>query len=207
MSNAKVRVAGCFSELLQCRIGPDGSIVLITLQCRVPAVEAWHGNGPGWSIHCSGERSIAPKRARRFLAASGLHLSGSVRLRSAMSARGGVGASTATFVALIRFAGMDVLPDDPTRACIVTERASDPLMFPDAGRSAGLTAKGAFCGTFRPCRASMCSKVSLAGLNGLMRVTANSRTSRTSPKPGGRQHRPLIVTKSRYWLLFQRFGQ
>lgn len=129
MSMPSVRVAGHFGEFLQGRIGPDGPVALVTLPCPALAVAAWHAPGPGLSIHGSGQRLITPERARRFLARLDRRLSGHVRLRAAMPAGGGAGASTAALVALARLAGIASAPEALARACIAAEGASDPLMF------------------------------------------------------------------------------
>lgn len=145
---APVRVAGHFGEFLQGRIGPGGPIALVTLPCPALAVEAWHAPGPGLSIHGSGQRLITPERARRFLARLDCVLSGRVRLRAAMPAGGGAGASTAALVALARLAGAVPAPDRLAAACIATEGASDPLMFPRPEELLWASREGRVLGTF-----------------------------------------------------------
>lgn len=134
MSPARVRVAGHFGEFLQGRLGPDGPVALITLPCAALAVDGWHHGGAGLSIHGTGQTLISPRRARSFLAGLGLRLSGRVRLRAAMPAGGGAGASTASLVALARLAGAAARPEVIARACLATEGACDPIMFPSPER-------------------------------------------------------------------------
>lgn len=130
MSAPQVRVEGHFGEFLQGRAGPGGPVALISVPCPALAVEGWHRPGPGLSVHGSGQRLITAERSRRFVAGLGRDLSGRVRLRAAMPAGGGAGASTATLVALARLSGAVLSPDALGRACIAAEGASDPLMFP-----------------------------------------------------------------------------
>jgi uncharacterized protein involved in propanediol utilization len=114
---------------MQGRIGPDGPVALISLPCPVLCVTAEHRPGRGLSVHGSGQRLITPDRAHRFLASLGLELSGSIRLRAAMPAGGGAGASTASLLALARLANASQPPETLAQACIRSEGASDPLMF------------------------------------------------------------------------------
>lgn len=134
MTPPPVRIAGHFGEFLQGRLGASGPVALVTLPCPALALEAWHRPGRGLRIHGSGQSLVTPERARRFLDRLGLGLSGAVRLRAAMPAGGGAGASTATLVALARLAGSSDGPDALARACVASEGASDPLMFPGAER-------------------------------------------------------------------------
>lgn len=150
MSAPCVRVAGHFGEFLQGRIGPAGPIALVTIPCPVLAVEAWHTPGRGLSVHCGGQRLITPERARKFLARLGADLAGHVRLRAAMPAGGGAGASTATLVALARLAGAAPAPEALAGACVAAEGASDPLMFPCPERLLWASREGRVLATLPP---------------------------------------------------------
>lgn len=145
-----IRVAGHFGEFLQGRLGSDGPIALITLPCPPLAVEAWHRPGRGLSVHGSGQRLITPERARKFLVALGTSLTGRVRLKAAMPAGGGAGASTASLVALARLAGAAAAPEAIARACIATEGASDPLMFPRPEQLLWASREGRILATLPP---------------------------------------------------------
>lgn len=118
------RVEGHFGELIQGRLGPDGSVVLITLPCPALAVEAQ--SAPLSDPH----GLLPPSRARALLTILGLPDPGPFALVANMPRGGGAGASTAALVALARLAGSRHSADDLARACVAVEGASDPLMFP-----------------------------------------------------------------------------
>ncbi|WP_301920094.1 propanediol utilization protein [Albidovulum sp.] len=150
MSQPSVRVAGHLGEFLQGRIGPEGPVALVTLPCPSLALQAWYRPGPGLTIHGSGQRLITPERARRFLARLDRRLSGHVKLRAAMPAGGGAGASTAALVALARLAGVAPAPEPLASACVAAEGASDPLMFPHPEQLLWASREGRVLGTFPP---------------------------------------------------------
>ncbi|WP_376877726.1 propanediol utilization protein [Albirhodobacter sp. R86504] len=128
-----IRVEGHFGELVQGRLGASGPVVLVSLPCAALAVTARLLPQAGLSIHGSGQRIISPARARALLQDLGIRMTGRIVLRADMPAGGGAGASTAALVAIARLAGVS---DSVSiaRACLRTEGATDPLMFPDAGR-------------------------------------------------------------------------
>jgi uncharacterized protein involved in propanediol utilization len=128
------RVSGHFGEFLQGRLGPAGPVVLVTLPCPAVWVEARVAAAAGLTLHCSGQRLLAPDHARRFLSRLGLHARGRVTLRATMPVGGGAGASTAALVALARAMRHDGTPASLARAAIATEGASDPLMFTNPER-------------------------------------------------------------------------
>lgn len=126
-----IRVEGHFGELMQGRLGPSGPVVLLSLPCPALAVTGSVQRGTGLALHGSGQRLVTPARARRFLHDLGYPLTGRVILRARMPAGGGAGASTASLTALARLAGATD-PDHIAIACLRSEGATDPLMFPDA---------------------------------------------------------------------------
>ncbi|WP_444666917.1 propanediol utilization protein [Cereibacter changlensis] len=126
-----VRVAGHFGELLQGRLGPEGPVALVTLPCPPLAAEAARRPGP-LALHQTAP-VMPPGQFGGFLRALGAPAEGSFRLRLEMPLGGGAGASTAARVALAHAAGVTD-PAIVARACLASEGASDPLMFPAPGR-------------------------------------------------------------------------
>ena len=127
-----MRVAGHFGELIQGRLGPDGSLALISLPCPALTVTAWSRPGRQLSLH--GARVLTTQRAHRFLRLLNLPLRAPVLLRAEMEVGGGAGSSTAALVALARVAGWRGAPLELARACLAVEGATDPLMFARAER-------------------------------------------------------------------------
>lgn len=133
-------VSGHFGELIQGRLGPDGPLALISLPC--PPLQMTAARHPAYTpayrpvrgLHIHGHGLITPARARIFLAHLGLKLSGRIALNAGMPIGGGAGSSTAALVALARLAGWDGAPARLAQACILSEGASDPLMYPRAER-------------------------------------------------------------------------
>ncbi|TPE49769.1 biphenyl 2,3-dioxygenase [Amaricoccus solimangrovi] len=82
---------------------------------------------------------IAPAEARALLGRLRIAPRGAFRLRIDAPPGGGAGASTAARVALARAAALGAgrpapVPETLARACVATEGASDPLMYPDPAR-------------------------------------------------------------------------
>lgn len=121
-------VAGHFGEWLQGRLGPDGPVVLITLPC------------PALTVRASHPENRAPRgvftddRLRGFLSRLDLPAATLPDLTCGMPPGAGAGASTATLVAVARWAGFVGPPEDLARACLATEGATDPLMWPAPDR-------------------------------------------------------------------------
>ncbi len=126
-----VRVAGHLGELLQGRLGPEGPVVLVTLPCPPLAAEAARRPGP-LALNQTAP-VMPPGQLGAFLRALGAPLEGSFRLRLEMPLGGGAGASTAARVALAHAAQVTDAAV-VARACLASEGASDPLMFPAPGR-------------------------------------------------------------------------
>lgn len=128
MTAPGLAVAGHFGEWLQGRLGPNGPVVLVTLPCPSLAVEVRAAE--------RGERTtvFAEDRLREFLARLGLPGDHLPAVSCAMPLGGGAGASTATLVAVARWAGYTGSPETLARACLATEGATDPLMWPDPDR-------------------------------------------------------------------------
>lgn len=148
LRKTQTRVLGHFGELVQGRIGPGGPLALITLPC--PSLAATLCRAPGtFRLHQTGARVLAGAEAARLLRALGRPVGGAHVLRLTMPAGGGAGASTAARVALARAAG----ETDPARiaaACLASEGASDPLMFPDPERLLWAPREGRVLGRLPP---------------------------------------------------------
>jgi uncharacterized protein involved in propanediol utilization len=132
MRAAAHQVSGHFGELMQGRLGRDGPIALISLPCAALNVTAWRRPGRHLALH--GARLLSPQRARLFLRSLGLSLRAPVQIRANIMAGSGAGSSTAALVALARVAGWQGDPAELARACVVSEGATDPLMFAQAER-------------------------------------------------------------------------
>lgn len=120
------RVAGHFGEWLQGRLGPDGPLALVTVNCAALYVEARRLTRGGMALEQQPD-ILDLSQAEAFLNRVG-GTTGAFSLVGTMPAGGGAGASTAALVALARAAG-----GCETRlaaACLATEGASDPLMLP-----------------------------------------------------------------------------
>ncbi|WP_417586408.1 propanediol utilization protein [Pararhodobacter oceanensis] len=126
------RVAGHFGELLQGRIGAEGPVALISLPCPALSLRAHLGGGTEFEL--GGEKILTLGQAQAFLRSLELSLHGRVEFHTDMPVGGGAGASTAALVALARLAGYQGEPQALADACITSEGASDPLMFPHPER-------------------------------------------------------------------------
>lgn len=125
-------VRGHFGELLQGRVGPQGQVALVTLPCPGLTCTVTRRPGPAGLFQPTG-RVLTLAEFRAFLRALGLPADGRHVLHLSMPVGAGAGASTAARVAIARAAGVT----DPiaiARACLATEGATDPLMFPNPGR-------------------------------------------------------------------------
>lgn len=122
-----LRVAGHFGEWLQGRIGPEGSLALVTVVCDPLAVEA-RRLGPG-ALEIRQDRPVLGlSRARDFLERIGAP-EGRFSLHADMPPGGGAGASTAALLALAAASGQR--GPALAQACLAVEGASDPLMLPN----------------------------------------------------------------------------
>ena len=143
-----VRVAGHFGEWLQGRLGPGGPVTLVTIPCAELCVTAERlGDGP---LDLAGDAgTVGLADAAMFLA--GLDLSqGTFHISAEMPAGGGAGASTATLVALARAAGFKGPAAILAKACLSTEGASDPLMYPHPDRLLWASREGRVIATIAP---------------------------------------------------------
>ncbi|KEP68151.1 biphenyl 2,3-dioxygenase [Thioclava dalianensis] len=144
---ARVSVAGHFGEWMQGRIGPEGEIALITLPCPALQVHASRRPAAQLQLH-SAQRLLVPARLRAFLQSLNrqpLSLPAprhAFTLRATMPPGGGAGASTAALVAIARLVRPDLDPAEIALACIATEGASDPLMWPRPDRMLWASRKG-----------------------------------------------------------------
>jgi uncharacterized protein involved in propanediol utilization len=126
-----------FGEWVQGRLGPEGPVVLVTLQPDRMMLEASVRPSARLSVktaHVSGGFPVPLPRLRQFLRVLKLPVLGDYRVRLACPPGLGTGASTATLVAIARLAGFQGLPEQLAQACIAAEGASDPLMYPSADR-------------------------------------------------------------------------
>ncbi|WP_417599971.1 propanediol utilization protein [Pararhodobacter oceanensis] len=125
-------VAGHFGELLQARIGAEGPVALISLHCPVLSLRAHLAGGAEFEL--GGEKILTLEQAQTFLRSLGLSLHRRVEFQTEMPVGGGAGASTAALVALAHSAGFLGNVEALAEACVASEGASDPLMFPQPER-------------------------------------------------------------------------
>lgn len=123
----QISIAGHFGEFLQGRIGPKGTIALVTLPCPALVCRAARVGGT-FGLYQTGNRALRNADLRRLLVALGHHVRGRFRLATEMPVGVGAGSSTASRVALAIAAGENN-PWRIARACLALEGASDPLMF------------------------------------------------------------------------------
>jgi uncharacterized protein involved in propanediol utilization len=126
------RVAGHFGELMQGRLGPEGPLALISLPC--PDLTVTARQQPAASLRLYSGGLLSAQRARAFLHRLGMPLRAAVQLHASMPIGGGAGSSTAALVALARLAGWCGDPERLADACLWSEGATDPLMFPHPER-------------------------------------------------------------------------
>jgi uncharacterized protein involved in propanediol utilization len=117
------RVAGHLGELVQGRLGPGGPVVLVTLPCPVLAVTLHRAAGAFALVPTP---VLTDARAKAFLAALDLPVSGRLQVVHDMPPGGGAGSSTAALVALAHAAGVTD-PDRIAVAAVAVEGATDPL--------------------------------------------------------------------------------
>lgn len=116
---------GHFGEWLQGRLGPEGPVVLVSLACPRPVLRATYlPLGVPLRVRGAG---LSTGRARRFLRALDLSMSGRVHLRALVPPGQGLGVSTASLAALARLAGFHGSESVLARACLRAEGASDPI--------------------------------------------------------------------------------
>lgn len=127
MPPRSLSVAAHFGELLQGRLGSDGTVAIVTLPCPALRVTLTARSG-GFALHQPDGRAIPLDEARRLFPHSAR-----LTLRAPMPLGGGAGVSTAARVALLRLGGMTD-PAELAAACHALEGATDPLMFPDPAR-------------------------------------------------------------------------
>jgi len=128
MTDAACVVAGHFGEWLQGRLGPDGPLGLVTLPCAALTVRATRRRD------ASALSVFSDAALRGFLTRLGLPAQALPAITCSMPPGAGAGASTATLVAVARWAGYDGPPDKRAQACLRTEGATDPLMWPAPDR-------------------------------------------------------------------------
>ncbi len=133
------RVAGHFGELIQGRLGPDGPVALVTLPCSAFETTCDWRLGRFALHQAPGGAVMTLGAARRLLDRLRLPARGAFRLSGGPPPGGGGGASTAARIALARAAAQAAglprpCPEVLARACLESEGASDPLMFPEPAR-------------------------------------------------------------------------
>lgn len=152
--NRSHRVAGHFGEFLQGRLGAEGPVALVTLPCPVLAIRCDWRAGP-FALHRTGPVAIGPRAALALLRRLGLPARAAFRLSGPLPPGGGAGASTAARIALARAAADAAelpVPDAGAlaRACVESEGASDPLMYPAPGRLLWASRAGEVIATLPP---------------------------------------------------------
>ncbi len=128
------RASGHFGEWLQGKLGPKGPIALVSVQCPDVWVQvAWSSSD---ELHYDNPLpALSPERAKALLDALGLPNKGTIIGRSNIEAGAGLGASTASLLALAKATSQtDLNTEELANALVSVEGASDPLMFPDFDR-------------------------------------------------------------------------
>lgn len=131
-------VSGHFGELLQGRLGPGGSVALVTLATPDPAFAAAASWRPARGAPLSTAGSPLAGRAGAALQA-GLRAAGRrgwggrLEIRTAAPLGGGCGASTAALLAALRLAGAGLAPLREAALCLALEGAVDPLALAEPG--------------------------------------------------------------------------
>ncbi|MDO8882565.1 MAG: propanediol utilization protein [Pseudotabrizicola sp.] len=126
-----------FGEWLQGRIGPLGPVALVTLLPDRLNLTAKVRPSARLLVKTLGTLPTFPVsslRLMRFLQTLNLPVRGAYEISLAFPPGLGTGASTATLIAIARLAGFCGSPAQLARACIATEGASDPLMYPVSDR-------------------------------------------------------------------------
>ena len=134
MPDKQVLIPCHFGEWVQGRIGSDGPLALISL---VPARTFLHAQwraGLGLQCHAIGHGPLQKSVVARFARAVGGLPPGRVLLRLPYPPGLGTGMSTAALLALAAFSARSIAPLTLARGCVAAKGASDPIMFPQAGR-------------------------------------------------------------------------
>ncbi|SIO32723.1 threonine kinase [Rhodovulum sp. ES.010] len=131
----RARVTGHFGELLQGRLGPTGTVALVTLPCPALAVSAHWAPANGFGLWQGARPVLTRGQVRAVFDALGAGPPrGRLRLRAEMPPGGGAGASTAALLATMRCLAGGALPADAEAAlCLSQEGATDPLMLAQPG--------------------------------------------------------------------------
>lgn len=128
--SAQAIITGHFGEWLQGRMGLDGRLSLITVNCPALSVRVKRRDDPILTLVQEGRPVLSRKRARALLDHMNLPISGCFTIDHDMPAGGGAGASTGALLGVLAAAGCDAPPADLARSCVAIEGASDPIMFP-----------------------------------------------------------------------------
>lgn len=116
----QARIAGHFGEFLQGRLGPDGSVCLVTVPCQALGVTAVAASGFFDVDGC-----VEPAIAHRFFEALGDLPQASFQLHNDAVIGGGAGMSTAALFAMAEASGAK---GDWVQAALAAEGAVDPLL-------------------------------------------------------------------------------
>lgn len=129
-----VQVGGHFGEWLQGRLGPAGTVALVTVQCPAFHVTATRFAAASLELLQPDEQYLSLPQLSVLLQSLQLPPAGRFVLRGNVPAGGGAGASTAALVAAARAAQSGLTPQVIARACGAAEGATDPLMFDEPDR-------------------------------------------------------------------------
>jgi len=125
---------GHFGEWLQGRVGATGPIALISVQCPIYWIDLHHQTADELDYK-DDLPSLSYAHLAQVLAALGQPQSGRYSASSNMQFGAGLGASTASLLAVARVAAKPAYPTDAIAKAIVSvEGASDPLMYSDFDR-------------------------------------------------------------------------
>lgn len=127
----RARINGHFGEWLQGRMGPEGPVVLVSLPC--PEFWCEVQARPQHGLGLSPDHPILTKRrVSEILDTLGISHNLSITISGNIPFGAGLGASTASLVALIKAVADEAQSADSiSQVCLTTEGATDPLMHED----------------------------------------------------------------------------
>jgi len=128
------RASGHFGEWLQGRLGANGPIGLVSVQCNEFWVRVARTSSSDFQ-YAKPLSALGHERALALLHELGCASNGSYSATTNIEAGAGLGASTASLLAFAKASGAtDLSIDQISKALVAVEGASDPLMYPDFDR-------------------------------------------------------------------------
>ncbi|MDG2339995.1 MAG: propanediol utilization protein [Paracoccaceae bacterium] len=144
------RVSGHFGEWLQGKFGENGPVALISVQCPSFWVQVACSSSEAF-VYQPEMAGLSADKAQAILAALRILPETTVHARSNTPVGAGLGASTASLVALARAATKrDLGAEVIAKACLSVEGATDPLMYPDFDRLLWASRSGKILARYAP---------------------------------------------------------